>query len=262
MNKNLRSLALSAMLAVAPFSNALAAETTTIRIGTEGAYPPFNYFTADGGLAGFDVEIGQALCEKMKAKCSFVAQDWDGIIPALLAGKYDVIIASMFITEKRKEQVDFTAPYQKSAMTFVVPKESNLSDFSPEAMAGKTIGAQGSTTQADYLTALYPESDVRLYPTQDAVNLDLVSGRLDAQVGDMIPMLDWTKKSEDGSCCKLAGEPITDPKYVGDGVGMALRQDDDALREKLNKALDDIIADGTYKAINDKYFAINILTLK
>jgi len=262
MNKNLRSLALSALLLSAPFSNALADDTLTLRIGTEGAYPPFNYFTADGKLAGFDIEIGHALCEKLKANCTFVAQDWDGIIPALLAGKYDVIIASMFITEKRKEMVDFTTPYQKSAMTFVTPKDSKLTDFSPEAMAGKAIGAQGSTTQADFLTAMYPDSDVRLYPTQDAVNLDLVSGRLDAQVGDMIPMLDWTQKSEDGSCCQLAGQPITDTKFVGEGVGMALRQDDDALREKLNKALSEIVADGTYKTINDKYFTVNILTLK
>ncbi len=262
MNKHLSSMALSALLLATPFSHALAAETTTIRIGTEGAYPPFNYFTADGKLAGFDIEIGNALCAKMKADCTFVAQDWDGIIPALMGGKYDVIIASMFITEKRKKMVDFTQPYQKSAMTFVTDKSSGLNDFSPAAMAGKTIGAQGSTTQADYLTAMYPESDIRLYPTQDAVNLDMVSGRLDAQVGDMIPMLDWTQKSDDGSCCQLAGQPITDAKFVGEGVGMALRQEDDALREKLNQALADIIADGTYKAINDKFFAINILTLK
>ena len=262
MNKNLRSLALSAILAATAFSGAQASETTTLRIGTEGAYPPFNYFSADGKLAGFDVEIGEALCEKIKAKCSFVAQDWDGIIPALLAGKYDVIIASMFITDKRKKQVDFTDPYQKSAMTFVVPKDSTLSDFSPQSLAGKVIGAQGSTTQGDYLSALYPESDIRLYPTQDAVNLDLVSGRLDAQVGDMIPMLEWTQKSEDGACCKLVGELITDAQYVGDGVGMALRQEDDKLRLQLNKALAEMVADGTYKKINNKYFSLNILTLQ
>ncbi len=261
MNKNLCSLALSVFLSAVPFTSALAADTT-LRIGTEGAYPPFNYFTADGQLAGFDVEIGRALCAKLEAQCTFVAQDWDGIIPALLAGKYDVIIASMFITDKRKAKVDFTHPYQKSAMTFVVPKESTLSDFSPQGLAGKVLGAQGSTTQGEYLSALYPDSDVRLYPTQDAVNLDLVSGRLDAQVGDMIPMLDWTKKSADGSCCVLAGEPITDPQYVGEGVGMALRQEDDELRQKLNAALAEIVADGTYKTINDKFFSVNILTLK
>src|SRR3990167_354402 len=262
MNKTLRSLLLCASFAALPFAAAQAAEGPTLRLATEGAYPPFNYYTADGQLAGFDIEIGKALCERMQAKCSLVAQDWDGIIPALLGNKYDVVIASMFITEERKQKVAFSNPYQKSAMTFVVSNDSELKDFSPAAMAGKTIGAQGATTQADYLMAMFPESDVRLYPTQDAVNLDMASGRLDAQVGDMIPMLDWTQKSEDGSCCRLAGEAISDPKYSGEGVGMAVRKEDEQLRLALNQALASIIADGTYKTINDKFFSVNLLTLE
>ncbi|MDG1582311.1 ABC transporter substrate-binding protein [Pseudomonas sp. GOM6] len=261
MNKTLCSLLLAAS-AILPTTAALASEGQTLRIATEGAYPPFNFFTADGQLGGFDIDIGNALCAQMKAKCQFVAQDWDGIIPALLADKYDLIIASMFITEERKQKVAFTAPYQKSAMTFVVPKDSDLKDFSPQGLAGKTIGAQGSTTQGDYLSAMFPDSDVRLYPTQDAVNLDLASGRLDAQVGDMIPMLEWTSKTEDGACCVLAGAPISEAKYVGEGVGIALRKEDAALRDELNEALAAIIADGTYKAINDKYFSVNLLTLQ
>ncbi|MVW75076.1 ABC transporter substrate-binding protein [Pseudomonas xionganensis] len=262
MNKTLRSLLLCSAFALAPLAGVQAAEGKTLRLATEGAYPPFNYYTADGKLAGFDIEIGQALCERMQVKCSLVAQDWDGIIPALLGRKYDVVIASMFITEERRQMVSFSDPYQKSAMTFVVTKDSTLNDFSPQALAGKTIGAQGATTQADYLMAMFPDSDVRLYPTQDAVNLDLASGRLDAQVGDMIPMLDWTQKSTDGSCCRLAGEPISDPKYVGEGVGMAVRKEDEALRQQLNQALAAIIADGTYQAINDKFFSVNLLTLE
>lgn len=262
MYKTLRSLLLCASLGALPFAAAQAAEGPTLRIATEGAYPPFNFFTADGQLGGFDIEIGRALCAQMKAKCDFVAQDWDGIIPALLADKYDLIIASMFITEERKQKVAFTNPYQKSAMSFVVPKDSDLKDFSPKGLAGKTIGAQGSTTQGDYLSAMFPDSDVRLYPTQDAVNLDLASGRLDAQVGDMIPMLEWTQKSEDGACCRLAGAPISEAKYVGEGVGIALRKEDAALRDQLNQALAAIIADGTYKTINDKYFSVNLLTLQ
>ncbi|HSC84836.1 MAG TPA: ABC transporter substrate-binding protein [Pseudomonas sp.] len=261
MNKTLRSLLL-ATVAILPSSFVLASEDTTLRIATEGAYPPFNYFTADGQLAGFDVDIGNALCAQMKVSCKFVAQDWDGIIPALLADKYDLIIASMFITDERKQKVAFTTPYQKSAMTFVVPKDSDLKDFTPKGLAGKTLGAQGSTTQGEYLTAMFPDSDVRLYPTQDAVNLELASGRLDAQVGDMIPMLEWTGKTDDGACCILAGAPISEAKYVGDGVGIAVRKEDVALREKLNQALAAIIADGTYKTINDKYFSVSLLTLQ
>lgn len=233
-----------------------------LRLGTEGAYPPFNYIESDGTIAGFDVEIGQELCKRIGAECEVVAQDWDGIIPGLLAKKYDFIIASMFITEDRKQQVDFSDPYYMAAMTHVVPKDAGITEFTNEALAGKVIGAQSGTTQADYITATYPDADIRLYPTQDEVNLDMVSGRIDLQVGDMLPMLDWTTKSEDGACCELAGEPITDPAFVGEGVGIALRQEDDDLRERLNTALQDIRADGTYKAINDKYFAIDVYTMK
>lgn len=239
-----------------------AAQAETLRLGTEGAYPPFNYMETDGTVAGFDVDIGLELCKRIGADCDVVAQDWDGIIPGLLANKYDFIIASMFITEDRKKQVDFTEPYYKAAMTHVVPKGSDITEFTNEALAGKIIGAQGSTTQADYIAATYPDADIRLYPTQDEANLDMASGRIDLQVGDMLPMLDWTTKSEDGACCELAGEPITDPAFVGEGVGIALRQEDDELRERLNKALQEIRDDGTYKAINDKYFAIDVYTMK
>ncbi len=237
------------------------ATAETIKIGTEGAYPPFNYYTADGKLAGFDIEIGKALCANMKVECEFVAQDWDGIIPALLAGKYDIILASMFITDERKKQVSFSEPYQASAMTFVVDKNSGIKDVSPQAMKGMIIGAQGSTTQAEYLLAKYPDSDIRLYPTQDAVNLDLVSGRIDAQAGDIMPMTEWLN-TDDGSCCEKTGALITDRTYVGDGVGMALRKEDKELLTRLNQALANIINDGTYQKINDEYFKINLLTLK
>ncbi|NVP54544.1 ABC transporter substrate-binding protein [Mycoplana rhizolycopersici] len=242
---------------------AASASAETLKIGTEGAYPPFNYQETTGKLGGFDVEIGLALCEKMKVECEVVAQDWDGIIPGLQAKKYDMIIASMFITEDRKKQVSFTDPYYLAAMTHAAPKGANITDFTNEGMKGKAIGAQSGTTQADYVAAVYPDADIKLYPTQDEVNLDMANGRLDLQVGDMIPLLDWVTKNDDGkACCELIGAPITDPKFVGEGVGIAVRQDDNALRERLNQALKEIRADGTYQKINDKYFSIDIYTMK
>lgn len=248
-------------LAVAA-SMAFSASAETLKLGTEGAYPPFNYIETDGTIAGFDVEIGLELCKRAGVECEVVAQDWDGIIPGLLAKKYDFIIASMFITEERKKQVDFTDPYYLAAMTHVVPKDSGITEFTNKSLSGKIIGAQSGTTQADFAEAVYPDAEIRLYPTQDEVNLDMVSGRIDLQVGDMLPMLDWVTKTNDGGCCELAGEPITDPKYVGDGVGIAVRQEDDDLREKLNKAIAEIRADGTYKKINDKYFTVDVYTMK
>ena len=253
-------LALSLFLGTLVAAPAMAEDK--LIIATEGAYPPFNKTEADGTLTGFDVDIAKALCAKMNVTCEIVAQDWDGIIPGMLAKKYDAIVASMFITEERKKQVSFTNPYYLAAMTLVAKKDAGLTDLSPEGLKGKVIGAQTGTTQADYATATFTQSEVKLYPSQDEVNLDMANGRLDLQVGDMLPALDWVQKSEDGKCCELVGPPITDPKFVGEGVGIAVRQEDNDLREKLNKALDEIRADGSYKAINDKFFSIDVYTMK
>lgn len=258
-----RSRRLISVIAAAIALGAASADAADkLRLGTEGAYPPFNFFDTAGNVTGFDVEIGLALCARMKVECEIVAQDWDGIIPGLIANKYDFIIASMFITEERKQQVSFTDPYYLAAMTHVAPKDAGITELTNEALGGKIIGAQSGTTQAEFVQAVYPDAEIRLYPTQDEVNLDLASGRLDLQVGDMLPMLDWVTKSDDGACCELVGEPITDPKFVGEGVGIAVRQEDNDLREALNKALAEIRADGTYKAINDKYFTVDVYTMK
>ena len=262
ITRRLAALAAVATIAFTAGLPAAFADDKVVRIGTEGAYPPFNSINESGQIVGFDIDIGMALCEKMKAKCTVVAQDWDGIIPALIAGKYDVIIASMFITDERKKVVSFTDPYYAAAMTHVTTKGSDIKEFTEKALAGKAVGAQSSTTQAAFIQKMYPSADIRLYKTQDEANLDMANGRLDVMVGDVIPMLDWTTKTDDGKCCEIVGDPITDKAFVGDGVGMAVRQEDNGLREKLNKALADILADGTYKKINDKYFTINVKTMK
>ena len=120
-----------------------------LRIGTEGAYPPFNFVDTAGKIGGFDVDIGLALCAKMQVECEVVAQDWDGIIPGLVARKYDMIIASMFITDERRKQVAFSDPYYLAAMTHVAAKGAGIAAFTNEALKGKVIGAQAGTTQAE-----------------------------------------------------------------------------------------------------------------
>ncbi len=261
MKKISLALLTAATVAIGGLASANAAEK--LRIGTEGAYPPFNYVDSAGKVGGFDVDIGLALCAKMQVECEVVTQDWDGIIPALQGKKFDMIIASMFITEERKKQVSFSHPYYLAAMTLAAPKGAGITDFTNEGLKGKVIGAQSGTTQAEYATASFPDAEVKLYPTQDEVNIDMVNGRLDVQVGDMLPLLDWVTKNEDGkACCELIGKPITDPKFVGEGVGIAVRQEDNDLRERLNKALDEIRADGTYQTINARYFPIDIYTMK
>ncbi len=228
-----------------------------VRIGTEGAYPPFNFKDASGELKGFDIDIAKALCAEMKAQCTFVAQDWDGIIPALLAKKYDAIIASMSITEERKKKVDFTDKYYSSPAKFIVDKKSGITDVSVEAMKGKTIGAQGSTIHANFLDDLYKGSNIKLYKTQDDANADLASGRLDAVLADSAVLLGWLK-TDSGGCCAFTGPGFNDPKYFGVGAGIAIRKDQDELREAFNKAIAAIRANGTYKKINEKYFPFDI----
>lgn len=234
-----------------------AKEWTTVRIGTEGAYPPFNMVDSNDELQGFDIDIAKALCAQMKVTCTFVAQDWDGIIPALLANKYDAIVASMSITPERMEKVDFTDKYYNTPARFITRKVGGVSDTSPAGMSGKTIGAQSSTTHATYLEDMYPDASIKLYATQDEANADLNSGRLDAVLADSIVLLEWLK-TDNGSCCDFVGEDVISVKHFGEGVGIALRQEDDDLREMFNKAIAEIRANGTYKQINDKYFPFSI----
>ena len=135
-----------------------------LRIGVEGAYPPFSEKTASGELIGFDIEVANALCEKMGRKCELVEQDWDGIIPALLAKKYDAIVASMSITEERKKRVDFTDKYYNTPAKFVAAENSGLSD-SPDALAGKRIGVQRGTIHQCYMEKKFPNAELVLYGT-------------------------------------------------------------------------------------------------
>jgi polar amino acid transport system substrate-binding protein len=240
---------------------ASAKEWKEVRIGTEGAYPPFNSLDASGQLVGFDVDIAKALCDKMKVTCTFVAQDWDGIIPALLAGKYDAIVASMSMTDERRKKVLFTNKYYNTPAAFMAPKDSKITDFSPEGLKGKVLGTQSSTTHATFLEDVYGAAgaEVKLYATQDEANADLAAGRLDAVEADKIVLSEWLKKPE-GACCEIKYDVDSNKyrKLFGDGVGIALRPEDKDLAEMFNKAIAEIVADGTYKTINDKYFPFSI----
>ncbi|ACP25482.1 putative solute-binding component of ABC transporter [Sinorhizobium fredii NGR234] len=233
------------------------AEGEKVVIGTEGAYPPFNNLAADGSLTGFDVDIAKALCEEMKVECTFVTQDWEGIIPALIAKKFDAIIASMSITEERKQKVDFTNKYYNTPPAIVVPKDSPITEATEAALQGKILGAQASTTHSNYAEAHMKGAEIKLYPTADEYKLDIANGRVDAVIDDVVVLSEWLK-SEDGACCKLLGTLPIDPVINGEGAGIAVRKGDDALREKFNKAIEAIRANGKYKEINEKYFPFDV----
>lgn len=231
-----------------------------VRMGTEGAYPPFNYIDSNGQLAGFDIEIGNAICEAAELKCEWVTQDWDGIIPGLIAEKYDTIIASMSITEERRQQVDFTKKYYTSPAQFVVSMENApmIGEDVKASLEGKVIGVQGATIMENYVKDNFSDvAEIKSYDTQEAANLDLTSGRVDAVFGEVFVMQEFLD-SDAGQTYTYDGPLISDPKWFGEGIGIAVRKGDDDLREKLNAAIIKIRENGTYAQINAKYFPFDI----
>jgi len=246
---SVRKIAIALIAAIAFAGPALAADK--IRLGTEGAYPPFNQIDANGNVTGFDIDIGNALCAEMKADCEWVTQDWDGIIPALLAKKYDAIIASMSITEERKKAVAFTDRYYSNMLRFVAKKGSGLD---ADMLKGKAVGAQRATISASYLEDnMAGQVDIKLYDTQENAYLDLASGRTDSVLADMLVSYEWLN-SDAGKGFEFIGESID----IDDKIGIALRKGDTELRDKFNAALKAIRANGTYDKINAKYFPFSI----
>jgi polar amino acid transport system substrate-binding protein len=248
--QNYKKILLAAAATLAFGTSAVAADK--LKLGTEGAYPPFNLIDASGQVGGFDVEIGQALCAKMKVECEVVTSDWDGIIPALNAKKFDFLIASLSITEERKVAVDFTNPYYTNKLQFVAPKGKEFKT-DKASLQGKVIGAQRATIAGTWLEDnLDGVVELKLYDTQENAYLDLSSGRLDGILADSFVQWEWLK-SDAGKGFEFKGDPVFD----NDKIGIAVRKGDE-LRVKLNAALAEIVADGTYKKINDKYFPFSI----
>jgi len=237
---------------------AMAKDWTKVRIGVEGAYPPFSYVQPDGELAGFDIDIAKALVEAMGAEVTLVAQDWDGMIPALMAKKYDAIIASMSITEERLKKVNFSKRYYRTPVKFVV-KKGAIPVFSIDAIKGKSVGVQRATVSDKYLSDVYGKDvKIKRYGTQDEAYLDLIAGRVDLLLADSVVLLDGFLKKEEGKDYEFVGPDFNDPKWFGDGIGVALRKQDKDLEELFNKAIDTIRANGVYKSIQDKYFDFDV----
>lgn len=256
--KPVRLFTLAAVMLGFTTGGAVAADWDKIRIGVEGAYPPFSEVTTDGKLVGFDIDIANALCAEMGAECTMVQQDWDGIIPSLLARKYDAIIASMSITPERKKKVAFTNKYYNTPGKFVRKKGSGI-EISEAGLKGKIVGVQRATTHDNFVTEVFGDTvEVKRYATQDEAYLDAVAGRVDLLLADSVAMDDGFLKTDEGKDFEFVGPGYSDPKYFGEGAGIAIRKKDKDLVEKFNAAIAAIIANGTYKKINDKYFEFDV----
>jgi polar amino acid transport system substrate-binding protein len=228
------------------------AQQRTIRIATEGAFPPFNYMEGNEPQ-GFEIDLAKAFCEAMAVTCVFVVHEWEGIIRGLLDNKYDAIMASMAITERRKTRIAFSKRYYFIPPAFIAHKDSDIADVSPPALAGKSIGTTEGSQHAAFLEAHYGDVQIRPYAKLEEADLDLLTRRIDLVLGDKLALSRFLK-SKEGACCRVVGAPRADPAQYGEGVAVGLRKGDKNLKDIFNRAIAQVMADGTYDRIRAKYF--------
>lgn len=216
-------------------------------------YPPFSSKDASGKWVGWEIDLMNAVCAKMHEKCELVEVAWDGIIPALTSKQIDVIWSSMSITAERKKTIDFTNMYYNTPSVIIGQKDGDK-DISPEHLAGKTIGAQVSTTHQNYAKKYFgAKSTIKAYQTQDEANQDLAAGRLDYVQADSMALGDFLNTDQGKACCELKAQAPEDLEIFGPGAGGGVRKEDTALKEKLNKAISDVAKSGEIDQITQKY---------
>ena len=247
-----------------------------IKIGTEGAYPPWNSKDASGKLIGFEVELAYSLCRYMGKQCVIVEQDWDGMIPALIMRKFDAIMAGMSITAERQKAISFSQGYADEVASLAVMKGSSLEGLDTPAginltkpdtaakkalktltaaLAGKTVCVQTATIHQNFLdSGDVGKVNVRTYKTQDEVNLDLASGRCDAALAAAVAFSDYAEKS--GKPVVLTGPTFSGGAF-GNGVGVGIRQDDTELLKAFNKAINEARKNGDISRIATKWFGFD-----
>ena len=230
-----------------------------LKLATEAAMPPLSYIGKDGRLTGFDVDIGNALCNAMSVTCEWVIEDWDGLIPGLHKYRYDAIIASLPMTDETREEVEFSDRYHLAPASFVGSETLELAAINRDTLAGKIIGVKSGTSHETFLKENFGDiATIQVYDLVAQAALDMVGKRLDLVFGDRISLETSFLKTNEGHGFKLLGPTYIDPKWFGDGAGIAVRKGQATLRLRLNVALKQIRRDGTFKKINDRYFDFDV----
>ncbi len=260
MLRHLKFLALALICYfAATASQAQPPDWAKIRVGVEGAYPPFSEIGADGKIKGFEIDLLNELCARMKAECTLVQLEFDGMIPALQARKIDVIFASMAITEKRQKVIAFSVPYINNPARFAAKAGAKF-DFTQAGLKGKRIGVQRSTIHEGFVMKTFTQSEIVHYATQDQIFLDLKAGRVDLILGDGVAIDQGFLSRPDGKGFAFTGPEYNDPGIFGIGSGAGMRKTDaPTLAPKFSAAIKAVMADGTFNKINDRYFPYSIM---
>ena len=247
-----------ALLAVSAGS-AYAKDWTTVRFGVDASYPPFESKGPDGKVIGFDVDLGNEICSRLKAKCVWIENDFDGMIPALKARKFDGVLSSMSMTPARQEQIAFSAKLFNTPTRLVAKKGSSLMPDA-KSVKGHRIGVEQGTIQETYAKTYWAPAGATVVPyqNQDQVYADLIAGRLDGALQDAVQADIGFLKTARGKDFQFVGTDIDDPKTLGNGAGIGLRKEDADLKAKIDKAIGDMRKDGTYDKIAKKYFDFDV----
>jgi octopine/nopaline transport system substrate-binding protein len=258
---NLKVLSLALLLAGVSTAHAAEGE---LSIGTEGAYPPWSMADAAGNVTGFDADVGNLLCTKLAVKCRFVVQAFDGLIPALKAKRFDVIISGMSITQDRKKEINFSVGYAELANMFLVPKTSDLAgikdiDTLLKGLDGKTIGVQTGTTHAHFIEKRVSNANLKTYDTLDNMQIDLASGRVEAAFADASALQDFLAKPE-GKDFQFVDVKVQSKfdSTLGEGIGVGIAKENTELKTKIDKALCELVADGSIGKASQKWFKMDI----
>ena len=228
-----------------------------ITVATEAAYPPFNYLDRKGLPAGFEMDLAEEACERMKAECEFVAAKWDDLIPQLLDKKFDIVMSSLEVTSERRRRLGMSRRYYLSPGAFIAAKGAPY-DGSSSLLRNKRIGVQKDSSHADWVEKSFRRSaQIKRYATVADELKALANQEIDAVFGDKAQLWLWSQKPE-GQCCEVMGQDIKDTQTLGIGVAAGLRREDVKLRDALNKAFAEMMSDGTYKKLNEKYFPFSL----
>jgi ABC-type amino acid transport substrate-binding protein len=228
-----------------------------VTVATEGNYPPFNYLDRKGLPAGFEMDIAQEACQRMNAECTFVAVKWDELVPGLLDKKFDIVMASLEVNNERRRRLGMSRRYYLSPGAFIAAKGQPF-DGPSTLLRNKKIGVQKDTTHADWLDKSFRRSaQIKRFPTVADALAALTKDEIDAVFGDKVQLWLWAQKPE-GNCCEVMGQDVKDTQTLGVGVSAGIRREDIKLRDAFNKALGEMIGDGTYKKLNAKYFPFSL----
>ncbi len=254
----IRTVSAAAIVLVASFATA-GAEPLKFSVSSE-PYPPFFSKNASGKWEGFEVDLAKAVCTAAKLDCVIADVPWDGIIPALLAKKIDVIFASMVITEERAKTIAFSIPYYNTPPAWVGEKGMDFT-LTPEGLKDKTIGVQVGTIHLDYVNKYYVPvgATVKTYQTQDEANSDVAAGRIDLTLADSAAE-DGFLASDAGQCCETKGFADKSDPIFGEGIGAGVRKEDTDLKAKIDAGIRAVYKDGTYATLEKKYFPYDIGT--